>query len=309
MTVAAPTTGQTPSAVRRVNRKEHAAQTQTGSGIGPSGDRRHPRRWRRCLEGETNPRKELVTRCRQRQRGTRTRRWRNTLKPAGAWTERHVTEAEGTTRSMLDPGGTASGRRATNGRERGSGSDVRPGVPGRTRWGRRTRSVRAERRRDPSRPPDHREVTTESVKPNRATGESTRSRRTSRTRAGQPARGRTDGATKPQPHRRKADGRRLRVLAAASETTGSAAMDRAARASTSSSDEVGTNGRRGAGRSDAVRLPTRSKPSQGGAPAGTTDPAREASASTTDPPKTWRTQTRYRLQHAGARERRKPSRW
>jgi len=37
-----------------------------------------------------------------------------------------------------------------------------------------------------------------------------------------------------------------------------------------------TNGRRGAGRSDAARLPTRSKPSQGGAPEGTPVPIREA---------------------------------
>jgi hypothetical protein len=210
---------------------------------------------------------------------------------------------------MLDPGGPAAGRRATNGRERGAGSDVRPGVPGRTRWGRRTRSVRAERRTRP-------EPITGSPrgdhgvgKPNRETGESTRSRRTSRTRVGQPARERTDGAPKQQTHRREAGGRRLRMRAATSETTRSATMDRAARASTSSSDEVGTNGRRGAGRSDAARLPTRSKPLQGQTPAGTTDPARGASASTTDPPKTWRTQIRYRLQHAGVRERRKPSRW
>jgi hypothetical protein len=75
--------------------------------------------------------------------------------------------------------------------------------------------------------------------------------------------------------------------------------------------EVGqaTNGRRGAGRGDAARLPTRRKPSQGGAPRGNRGAVRGAQARTTDLEETRRTPTRYRLQDAGSRERRKPSRW
>jgi hypothetical protein len=149
-----------------------------------------------------------------------------------------------------------------------------------------------------------------SVNHSRATGETTRSRRTPRTREGQPARGRTDGAPKQQTHRREADGRRLREVEGFVGNDG-ASNDGSSRSSSPTSSDAGgqRNGKRGAGRSDAARLPTRSKPSQGGAPAGKEDPAREASASTTDPTETWRTQTRYRLQHAGSRERRKPSRW
>jgi hypothetical protein len=71
-----------------------------------------------------------------------------------------------------------------------------------------------------------------------------------------------------------------------------------------------TNGRRGADRSDAERLSTRSKPSQGGAPVGTQDPLRQAVRSgRATQGKTWRTHTWYRLQHAGSRERKKLPRW
>jgi len=149
----------------------------------------------------------------------------------------HPSEVEGTTRSMLIPGGSTSGRRATNGRDRGSDSDVRRGVPGRaplraigeTRWvedtsgesraADATRTGRDSLRSEPC-----------SVSHSRVTGDSTRSRRTSRTREGQPARGRTDGAPKHDTHRREADGRRLREVDGKSERAEPAAMDRAARA-------------------------------------------------------------------------------
>jgi hypothetical protein len=135
-------------------------------------------------------------------------------------------------------------------------------------------------------------------------------------------RSRTDGRrTGAEAHHRKVDGRRPRDPGGrlGNEPTGRNGSGRSdftspqggvgAKPEATERSNQATNGRRGAGRSDAARLPTRSKPSQGGTPAGTPDTARGASAPTTDPEETWRTQTRYRLQHAGSRERRKPSRW
>jgi len=239
-------------------------------------------------------------------------------------------EAEGTTRTTLNPGGSASGRRATNGRDRGSGSDVRRRVPGRSppraiegsEAGSWTRSARAGRRTrsGPTGDSLQSEPRSEQPQPGDRRFDTIQAHVAIRERGNPLADGQTaHRSTTPIAARRTEDG--FGSLAGSSETTEPAATDRAARhpprlrtrsersPSATVRSKQATNGRRGAGRSDAVRLPTRRKPSKGGAPAGTTDPARGASAPTTDPPETWRTQTRYRLQHAGSRERRKPSRW
>jgi hypothetical protein len=41
--------------------QEGRGPDETGRGIGPTGDRGNQRGWRKCLEGETNPRKELIS--------------------------------------------------------------------------------------------------------------------------------------------------------------------------------------------------------------------------------------------------------
>lgn len=155
----------------------------------------------------------------------------------------------------------------------------------------------------------------------RATGDSTRSRRTSLPQVGQPIGGGTDGAPERNPIAERRTEARLREAGGTAGNGGPAAMDRPLEPaprprtgsegspSTTARSSQATNGRRGAGRSDAARLPTRSKPSQGGSASGETGPGPRSFASTTDPDETWRTRTRYRLQHAGSRERRKPPRW
>jgi len=184
---------------------------------------------------------------------------------------------------------------------------------------------RGRRRREPATDRSHPAVDSPRGEPpaehhSRAIGESTRSERAPRTQGGQPPGGRTGGAPEPRPitlavdgtRRRNPGGRLGNEAAGGSGSSRSDSLRRETERSEARSDrevDRATNGRRGAGRSDAARLPTRSKPSQGGAPAGNPDPARRASARTTDPEETWRTQTRYRLQHAGSRERRKPPRW
>lgn len=188
--------------------------------------------------------------------------------------------------------------------------------------GSRTRSARADRGRDPGRPSAHREVRSGRESQRRATGDSTKSRRTPRTEEGQPA-SRADGRrTGEEAHRRKADG---------STTPGSWRDRRKWRNRQRWTDPLDLHLVLGRGRREARARPRgrrRRRTARGeqaaamrhgcrrgaslrrvGAPEGTPDPTREASASTTDPAETWRTRTRYRLQHAGSRERRKPPRW
>lgn len=176
--------------------------------------------------------------------------------------------------------------------------------------------------RDPARPRTHREVRSGREKPAPGDRRIDEVQRTPRTEEGQPA-SRTDGRrTGEEAHRRKADGsttpggwrdrRKWRHRQRWTEPLDlhlvfgrgrreARARPRGRRRRRTARGEQAAAMRHGCRRGASLR--------RVGAPAGTTDPAREASASTTDPTETWRTRTRYRLQHAGSRERRKPPRW
>ena len=139
--------------------------------------------------------------------------------------------------------------------------------------------------RGPRRPSAHREVRSGRESHSRATGDTTRSRRTPLPLVGQPIDGGTDGAPERKPiaerrtgsttpggwrHRWKRRDRQRRtepLEPAPRPRTGSEGSP-----STTARSSQATNGRRGAGRSDAARLPTRSKPSQGGSASGDDGP-------------------------------------
>lgn len=268
-------------------------------------ERGHPRRRRRSLEGETNPRKELVPRVWQRPRGTRTRRWSKTLESAGTWTERHEPEDGGTTRSARilvmrvgAEGHHGPGHGHVERRARSPGSAAHRAIERRGE----VAVDGAERRRADR---DRGSVgivarRPRGIEPHRATGETTRSRTLAARGTGQPG-PRGGGAPEVTPPESRWDRKKRRTRRAGTSRSSPSRREAGSEGSDGAPSTAVTNDRRGAGRSDAVRLPARRKPSQGFTPVGNPVPSREASASTNDPGETWRTRTRYRLQHVGSR--------
>ena len=123
---------------------------------------------------------------------------------------------EGTTRSTPNPGGSAAGRRATTGAERARAA-MPARTPGRAPLERSSDAAEVEEPHGASRRSDRPEPTPELSarraevgRPQPGDRRIDAIRRTSRRRTGQPARGRTDGASNPSPIALVAGGGRVR---------------------------------------------------------------------------------------------------
>lgn len=141
-----------------------------------------------------------------------------------------------------------AGRRATTGRERARPAMVErtPGsiVSSSNRWrrgsGHGPDSARADRAgRDPRRPSAHREVRSGRERHSRATGDSTRSRRTSLPLVGQPIDGGTDGAPERKPIAARRKEARLRDADGSAGNGGTGSEGPSRPICTSSPDGVG----------------------------------------------------------------------